>query len=131
MNVKTEKVTLPKSQQETFEYLSEMKNYEALMPEDTKTFEVHESGEGFSVQIGSLPKVGMKLKEKSAPDTIIFESPSANFDYMLTINIAGIDDSTSEVDLDFEGKFNMMIEMMAKKPLTNFIETISDNLAKL
>ena len=33
--------------------------------------------------------------------------------------------------LDFDGNFNMMIEMMAKKPLTSFIETIAENIGKI
>lgn len=131
MNVKTNKTRFSKNQQETFEFLSNMENYRQLMPDDTKSFEVHESGKGFSVQIGSLPKVGMKLKEANEPSQLVFESPSPNFEYYLTIQIDPVDESSSDVSLDFEGKFNMMIEMMAKGPLTNFINTISTKLGEV
>lgn len=131
MNVKTNKTRFSKNQQETFEFLSNMENYRQLMPDDTKSFEVHESGKGFAVQIGSLPKVGMKLKEANEPSQLVFESPSPNFEYYLTIQIDPVDESSSEVSLDFEGKFNMMIEMMAKGPLTNFINTISTKLGEV
>lgn len=131
MNVNTQKVKFQKNQQDTFEFLSDMENYRQLMPDDTKSFDVHESGNGFSVQIGSLPKVGMKLKEKSEPSKLVFESPSPNFEYYLTINIEPFDEGHSEISLDFDGKFNMMIEMMAKGPLTNFINTIADKLERV
>lgn len=131
MNVKTNKTRFSKNQQETFEFLSNMENYRQLMPDDTKSFEVHESGKGFAVQIGSLPKVGMKLKEANEPSHLVFESPSPNFEYYLTIQIDPVDESSSDVSLDFEGKFNMMIEMMAKGPLTNFINTISTKLGEV
>jgi len=131
MNVKTNKTRFSKNQQETFEFLSNMENYRQLMPDDTKSFEVHESGKGFAVQIGSLPKVGMKLKEANEPSQLVFESPSPNFEYYLTIQIDPVDESSSDVSLDFEGKFNMMIEMMAKGPLTNFINTISTKLGEV
>jgi hypothetical protein len=49
----------------------------------------------------------------------------------LIANIIEIDAASSEVQLDFEGKFNAMMAMMVKKPLTNFIETLTDNLEKL
>src|SRR5690606_22598532 len=131
MNVKTNKTRFSKNQQETFEFLSNMENYRQLMTYDTKSFEVHESGQGFAVQIGSLPKVGMKLKEANEPSQLVFESPSPNFEYYLTIQIDPVDESSSDVSLDFEGKFNMMIEMMAKGPLTNFINTISTKLGEV
>lgn len=131
MNVSTEKVRFSKNQDEAFEFLSNMENYRQLMPDDTKSFEIHESGNGFAVQIGSMPKVGMKLKESNKPSQLVFESPSPNFEYYLTINIAAVDEISSEVQLDFEGKFNMMIEMMAKGPLTNFINTISTKLGEV
>ncbi len=131
MNVNTEKVRFPKSQKDAFDFLSDMENYRQLMPDDTKSFDIHESGNGFSVQIGSLPRVGMKLKEKTEPSQIVFESPSPNFEYYLTINIQEVDDSNADVGLDFDGKFNPMIEMMAKKPLTNFINTIAEKLCQI
>ncbi|HUH34256.1 MAG TPA: hypothetical protein VL022_00335 [Moheibacter sp.] len=128
MNVNIDKTVFGKNQQEAYAFLSNMENYEVLMPDDTKSFEVHESGQGFSVQIGSLPKVGMKQKETTAPSQIVFESPSPNFEYYLTIDIEAKDEQSSYVSLNFDGKFNMMIEMMAKGPLTNFINTIAEKL---
>lgn len=131
MNVSTEKLRFSKNQEEAFEFLSDMNNYRQLMPDDTKSFEIHESGKGFAVQIGNLPKVGMKLKEATQPSQLVFESPSPNFEYFLKINISPVDDQASEIQLDFEGKFNMMIEMMAKGPLTNFINTIAAKLKEV
>lgn len=131
MKVNTNKVRFAKKQQEAYKFLLDMKNYEQLMPEDTKSFEVHESGTGFTVGVGALPKVGMRLKESVEPSKIVFESPAPAFEYTLTIDIDAVDENSSDVSLDFEGNFNMMIEMMAKKPLTSFIETISENLSKI
>ncbi|WP_282628521.1 hypothetical protein [Empedobacter sedimenti] len=131
MKVNTNKVRFAKNQQDAFNFLLDMKNYEQLMPADTKSFEIHESGKGFTVGVGALPKVGMRLKETVEPSKIVFESPAPAFEYTLTISIDAVDDNSSDVTLDFDGNFNMMIEMMAKKPLTSFIETIAENLGKI
>ena len=131
MKVNTNKVRFAKNQQEAYQFLLDMKNYEQLMPTDTKSFEIHESGKGFTVGVGALPKVGMRLKETVEPSKIVFESPAPAFEYTLTISIDAVDNTSSDVTLDFDGNFNMMIEMMAKKPLTSFIETISENLGKI
>lgn len=131
MKVNTNKVRFSKNQQEAYNFLVNMQNYEQLMPADTKSFEIHESGKGFTVGVGALPKVGMRLKDTNEPSQIVFESPAPAFDYTLTINIEAVDDNSSDVQLDFDGKFNMMIEMMAKGPLTSFINTIAENLGKI
>ena len=131
MKVNTNKVRFSKNQQEAYDFLVNMQNYEQLMPADTKSFEIHESGKGFTVGVGALPKVGMRLKETKEPSQIVFESPAPAFDYTLTINIEAVDENASDVQLDFDGKFNMMIEMMAKGPLTSFINTIAENLGKI
>ena len=131
MKVNTNKVRFAKNQQEAYTFLLDMKNYEQLMPADTKSFEIHESGKGFTVGVGALPKVGMRLKETVEPSKIVFESPAPAFEYTLTISIDAVDENSSDVTLDFDGNFNMMIEMMAKKPLTSFIETIAENLGKI
>lgn len=131
MKVNTNKVRFSKNQQDAFNFLVDMSNYKQLMPTDTKSFEIHESGKGFTVGVGALPKVGMRLKETTEPSQIVFESPAPAFDYTLTINIEPIDDNSSNVQLNFDGKFNMMIEMMAKGPLTSFIETIAENIGKI
>ncbi|MGI9526235.1 MAG: hypothetical protein ACR2MS_03880 [Weeksellaceae bacterium] len=128
MNFESKKVKLDKSQQEAYQFLEDSKNYEELMPEGAD-FSVHESGQGFQVQLKGLPKVGLKLKEKKEPEYILFESPSDNFNYEMKVNVAA-DGDKSEVYIDFNGKFNPMIEMMAKKPLTKFIESIAENLEK-
>jgi hypothetical protein len=35
------------------------------------------------------------------------------------------------VQLQFEGEFNAMMAMMIKAPLTKFVNTLTDNIAKL
>ena len=127
MNFESKKVSLDATQQETFEYLKNLQNYEKLMP-DNAEFSVHESGSGFAIQLKGLPKVGLRIKEVQEPDFILFESPSENFQYEMKVNTVSTGENTSEAYINFDGKFNPMIEMMAKKPLTAFIETIADKL---
>jgi hypothetical protein len=49
----------------------------------------------------------------------------------LTATINSISDSSSEVQLLFEGEFNAMMAMMIKGPINKFIETLADNMDKL
>lgn len=128
MKVEGRKVSSNKSSQVVFDFLSNMENYKDLMPESS-SFSLHESGKGFSVGLKNLPEIGLKIKELEAPKTIRFTSPIPSFAYDLDIEILEQGDG-SQVQLVFNGKFNTMIEMMAKKPIRKFIDTITDNAEK-
>jgi hypothetical protein len=71
------------------------------------------------------------LKDKTEYSNVTLGAASSKLNFELVANIEEIDDTSSEVQLDFKGEFNMMMAMMVKKPLTSFIETLTDNLEGL
>ncbi|MBV7441318.1 hypothetical protein KRX57_07785 [Weeksellaceae bacterium TAE3-ERU29] len=127
MNFESKKITFNKTQEELYNYLANTNNYEDLMPENTEFSELN-NDEGFNFQLKGMPKVGLKVKEKNSPEYILFESPNDNFKYEMKIITEKISDNQSSANIIFEGKFNPMIEMMAKRPLTNFLETLANNM---
>lgn len=129
MNIKGNRVVVEKSQKETFEFLTELKNFEQLMPESIQKFEV--DGDSFIFGLKGMPEIRLVLKEKTEYSQVVLGAASSKLDFQLIANIDEIDDESSEVQLDFNGKFNMMMQMMVKKPLTSFIETLTDNLEEL
>jgi|TARA_B110001454_G_scaffold59389_1_gene58117 carbon monoxide dehydrogenase subunit G len=129
MNIEGNKVTIGKSQKEMFELLTDLKNFEKLMPENTQKFEV--DGDSFIFGLKGMPEIRLVLKEKTEYSNIILGAASSKLDFELNADIKEIDDNSSEVQLDFNGKFNMMMAMMVKKPLTAFIEALTINLDKL
>tara|TARA_B100000767_G_scaffold122329_1_gene116539 strand:+ start:293 stop:682 length:390 start_codon:yes stop_codon:yes gene_type:complete len=129
MNIEGNKVTIGKSQKEMFELLTDLKNFEKLMPENTQKFEV--DGDSFIFGLKGMPEIRLVLKEKTEYSNIVLGAASSKLDFELNADIKEIDDNSSEVQLDFNGKFNMMMAMMVKKPLTAFIEALTINLDKL
>jgi carbon monoxide dehydrogenase subunit G len=129
MNINGNKVTANKSQKEMFEFLTDLKNFEQLMPESTQKFEV--DGDSFIFGLKGMPEIRLVLKEKTEYSNIVLGAASSKLDFELVANIIEIDTTSSEVQLDFNGKFNMMMAMMVKKPLTSFIETLTDNVEQL
>ena len=73
----------------------------------------------------------LDLKEKTPFSNITLGAASSKLDFQLVANIQAIDEDSSEVQLEFNGKFNAMMAMMVKKPLTSFIETLTDNLEEI
>lgn len=129
MNISGNKVTVNKSQKETFEFLTDLKNFEQLMPESIQKFEV--DGDSFIFGLKGMPEIRLVLKEQTEYSNITLGAASSKLDFELVANINEIDATSSEVQLDFNGKFNMMMAMMVKKPLNSFIETLTDNLEGL
>ena len=129
MNIQGNSVVVAKSQKETFEFLTDLKNFEQLMPESIQKFEV--DGDSFIFGLKGMPEIRLVLKDTTEYSNITLGAASSKLDFELVADIEEIDATSSKVQLDFNGKFNMMMAMMVKKPLTSFIETLTDNLEGL
>ena len=129
MNINGNKLVVNKSQKGTFEFLSDLKNFEQLMPESIQKFEV--DGDSFIFGLKGMPEIRLVLKEKTEYSNITLGAASSKLNFELVADITKIDDTSSEVQLEFNGKFNAMMAMMVKRPLTSFIETLTNNLEGL
>lgn len=130
MNLESPKVTVEKPAQYIFDALSNVKNFEKLMPDNIAKFEV--TGEdSFIFALKGMPEIKLKMKEKTAPNKIVLGAASDKLPFTLTGNIDAVSDSSSAVQLKFEGEFNAMMAMMVKGPISKFIETLANNMHKL
>ncbi|WP_347051822.1 SRPBCC family protein [Flavobacterium olei] len=130
MNLESPKVTVQKSAQDLFDQLTDVKNFEKLMPDNIAKFEV--TGEdAFIFGLKGMPEIKLKMKDKVAPNKIVLGAASDKLPFTLTSNIDSISDSESAVQLFFEGEFNAMMAMMVKGPISKFIETLANNMTKL
>lgn len=128
MNLESPKVTLEKSNQEIFEYLSKVGNFEQLMPDNIDKFEAGESS--FLFALKGMPQIELKLEELVEPNKIVLGSANEKFPFTLTANIEQQTASSCHVQLLFDGKFNPMVAMMVKNPLQKFIDTLMSNIGK-
>jgi carbon monoxide dehydrogenase subunit G len=129
MKISGAKVTTTKSAQEMFEFLTQLENFEQLMPESIQKFLVE--GESFLFALKGMPEIRLVLKEKTEFSKVVLGAASSKLSFSLIADIEAVSDTSSEVELNFEGKFNPMMAMMVKKPLTSFINTLTDNISKL
>jgi ribosome-associated toxin RatA of RatAB toxin-antitoxin module len=130
MNLESPKVTVEKSSQELFDLLSDVKNFEKLMPDNIAKFEVI-GEDAFIFGLKGMPEIKLKMKEKVAPNKIVLGAASDKLPFTLIANIETLSDNSSAVKLDFEGEFNAMMAMMIKGPIGKFIETLANNMTKL
>ncbi len=129
MNLQSPKVTVEKSAQELFDLLTDVKNFEKLMPENIAKFEVI-GEDSFIFGLKGMPEIQLKMKEKTAPNKVVLGAASDKLPFTLVVNIETISVGSSGVQLDFEGDFNPMMAMMVKGPIGKFIETLAVNMGK-
>ena len=129
MNLETKKSIINKSQKEFFEFLSDLNNFEKLMPTNTDKFEV--DGESFLFSLKGMPEIRLVIREKQEFDKIVLGAASSKLIFSLTANIKKVSEKSCEVQLLFNGDFNPMMAMMVKSPLQKFIDTLTDNASNI
>jgi ribosome-associated toxin RatA of RatAB toxin-antitoxin module len=130
MNLESPKVTVEKSAQELFDLLSDVRNFEKLMPDNIAKFEII-GDDAFIFGLKGMPEIKLKMKEKIAPNKIVLGAASDKLPFTLVANIDILSEDSCDVKLDFDGEFNAMMAMMIKGPISKFIETLAVNMNKL
>ena len=110
-------------------FFKEIKNFEKIFAEDVASFEVLNENT-FRIKIGSFPNIFL-IHKRTTRDSFSLKSRSDNFDFEILINLFEINMTTTKCQIIFNGNFSTMIEMMAKKPLENFLNNITRNIEGL
>jgi carbon monoxide dehydrogenase subunit G len=126
MNLESPKVTVQKSKEEIFNFLSKAENFKDIMPENIDKFEA--SDDSFLFALKGMPEIRLNLLEQESNNKVVLSSASDKFPFTLTADIEDVSDDSSDVQLFFDGKFNAMMAMMVKGPLQKFIDTLIKNI---
>jgi ribosome-associated toxin RatA of RatAB toxin-antitoxin module len=130
MNLESPKVTVEKSAEYLFTALSDVKNFEKLMPDNIAKFEVL-GDDIFNFGLKGMPEIKLRLKEGVPHSKVNLAAASDKLPFTLTANLDAVSDNATAVQLNFDGDFNPMMAMMIKGPITKFIETLAQNMSKL
>lgn len=130
MKIESRTVQVQKSAQEVCNFLSDVKNFKQLMPENTTKFEII-GEQAFVFALKGMPEIALELKEINAPQQVVLGAKSDKLPFTLTGNITEQSAELSQVGLVFEGQFNAMMGMMIKGPITSFLGNLIDNLEQL
>ena len=119
-----------KSKKEVYEFLSELSNFEQLMPDSIQTFEVLDE-DTFRFALKGMPEIVLRRKEQTPYDKIVLGAASDKLPFTLTADLREITAEQTEVALSFEGEFNAMMAMMIKGPIGTFLNTLSSNISSI
>jgi len=129
MKLESNQFEQKKTDKEIFDHLTDLNNFENLMPSNTDKFEV--DGDSFLFSLKGMPEIRLILKEKIPNSKIVLGSASSKFAFTLTAKINKTIDNGSKTQLFFEGDFNPMMAMMIKNPLQKFVNTLSENIKNI
>ena len=130
MTLESPQVTVAKSAEYLFTALSEVKNFERLMPDTIAKFEVLDEN-AFIFGLKGMPEIKLKMKAKVPHSKVVLGAASEKLPFTLTCNLNALSENETSVKLDFEGEFNPMIGMMIKGPIGKFLESLAENMTKL
>ncbi len=130
MHIETPGKIVPKSSKDLFDFLTDLKNFEQLMPDSIDKFQLLDE-DSFLFALKGMPEIALKKEEEQPNSKVVLGAAGGKLPFTLTAKINEINPAESEVKLSFEGEFNAMMAMMIKTPITNFMNTLSDNLGRL
>ena len=117
------------SQEELFEFLSDFNNYEQLMPDQIVNW--RSDTDGCSFTISGMLSLALKFKEKTPHDKIdIIPDGKSPIHFTLKINLEEENQDRTTAKVEVDADLNPMMAMMAKRPLENLVQMISEKLEK-
>jgi carbon monoxide dehydrogenase subunit G len=98
------------------------------MPEEAN-FQIKDE-KHFSFKLGGMPVIPLKLARQTPNTQIVMAADGGSVPFELHANLEEFNGET-KIQLVFEGNINPMMQMMVKKPLTQFLEALIANAGKL
>ena len=128
MKLESSTASVERSIEEVFGKLTQANTYELLMPEEAN-FQIKDE-KHFSFKLGGMPVIPLKLARQTPNTQIVMAADGGSVPFELHANLEEFNGET-KIQLVFEGNINPMMQMMVKKPLTQFLEALIVNAGKL
>lgn len=128
--IESEVVEINNSAENIYNYLSDFKNFEKLMPQQVTDWTA--TNDECSFNLKGLATIGMKIIDKTPVSKIsISSNGKVPFTFQLFIFITKKDENNSSGQLIFESELNAMMKMMLVKPLGNFFNMLAHKMKSI
>lgn len=129
MNFNSKPVTLNANQKTVYEFLTDFNNFEKLMPEQITNWKSDKEICSFTIQ--GMTDLSLKYDSKE-PFHAVKVVPDGNspisFDLNLKISPNDLDEQKTTGIIEINANLNPMMAMIAKRPLENLVEVMSEKL---
>ncbi len=119
------------SDETAYNFLSRFDNFQKFIPEDKiQNWEASEDHCHFTIE--GIGETGMKIIEKE-PFTLIkiAGEDSSKIDFNFWIQLKQVAEDDTRIKLTIKANINPMFQVVVKKPLQNFVDTLVEHLEKL
>lgn len=108
-------------------FLGDMNNFSHIMPEQIEDWQSDEDSCSFFIK--NLGKLGMKKPVIIEPDRMQFlSSEISKVKFTLIFHSKSSSSGNLQISFELLSEMNSFVEMMAKRPLTNFVNILTTNL---
>lgn len=127
MILDSNKVVVPASQQEIFDFLKDANNLYHILPQDSiSDFKATKDECSFKVQGGVIISL-IHNGEEGIGKIFMKSGKRSPFPFNLTIETSDLGENT-EGFIHFDGEVNMFLKMMVEKPLSNLFNYMTKKL---
>lgn len=129
LKFETDHVVVKASQAEVFTFLTDLNNYQQLMPSSISNWQ--STKENCSFKISGMANIGLAIKQTTPDSRIDLKSHGeVMFPYEMTILLNKVSDTETEAKLSFEGDVNPFMKMMVEKPIKDFFNYLVHKVQK-
>ena len=130
MEIIKESNVIPYSSKKLYSYIIDIDNYEQILKDEIRSFDKLSENE-FKIKIGNMPGINLLLSELPENNEVKLSSNDSNLNFYILIKIDAIEGNSSKIKVQFVGNFSSMIEMMIKKPLNAFIDSLKNKIENI
>ena len=130
MEIIKESNVIPYSSEKLYSHITDINNYEKILKDEIRSFDKLSEKE-FKIKIGNMPSINLLLSELPDDNEVKLSSNDSNLNFYILIKIDAIESNSSKIKVQFVGNFSSMIEMMIKKPLTAFIDSLKNKIENI
>jgi hypothetical protein len=108
-------------------FMSDMQKFRDIMPEQVEDWYAEKTFCSFSIK--NLGKLGMQLANAESSGIYKFVSTeSSKVEFVLQFRCTLDSDTVTGGSFEISAEMNPLVEMMTKRPLTNFVNILTNNL---
>ena len=130
MEIIKESNVIPYSSEKLYSHIIDIDNYEQILKDEIRSFDKLSKNE-FKIKIGNMPGINLLLNELPDNNEVKLSSNDSNLNFYILIKIDAIESNSSKIKVQFVGNFSSMIEMMIKKPLNAFIDSLKNKIENI
>ena len=130
MEIIKESNVIPYSSEKLYYHIIDINNYEQILKDEIRSFDKLSENE-FKIKIGNMPGINLLLSELPDNNEVKLSSNDNNLNFYILIKIDAIESNSSKIKVQFVGNFSSMIEMMIKKPLNAFIDSLKNKIENI